>query len=198
MRFFFFLALTAVLCGCPARPAPTALDAGAPAAAAPAGARPRLLAVGPRLLSNQTSQPISVWATHLKPGMTLELSGAVTLSLPLTVLDETHAFTRLPAHVESADGLAEAMIQVALKGGEGKVAGLVLVNDTHFPDLTALVASPDGAWLFALSTPDDHVYALELATKQVTQLQTADGPSALAVWTDPEKKSWLVVAHRFA
>ena len=198
MRFFFFLALTAVLCGCPARPAPTALDAGAPAAAAAAGARPRLLAVGPRLLSNQTSQPISVWATHLKPGMTLELSGAVTLSLPLTVLDETHAFTRLPAHVESADGLAEAMIQVALKGGEGKVAGLVLVNDTHFPDLTALVASPDGAWLFALSTPDDHVYALELATKQVTQLQTADGPSALAVWTDPEKKSWLVVAHRFA
>jgi len=159
---------------------------------------PRLLAVGPRLLSNQTSQPLSIWGTKLAAGMTLKLTGAVTLELPLTVLDETHAFARLPAGLESADGLAESQISVALNGGEGEVPKLTLINDTHFADLTALVSSPDGAWLFALSTPDDRVYAYEVKTKQVTQLQTADGPSAIAVWTDGEKKSWLVVAHRFA
>ncbi len=130
--------------------------------------------------------------------MTLKLTGAVTLELPLTVLDETHAFARLPGNLESADGLAESQISVALNGGEGDVPKLTLINDTHFADLTALVASPEGAWLFALSSPDDRVYAFEVKTRQVTQLQTADGPSAIAVWTDGEKKQWLVVAHRFS
>ncbi len=199
MRFALFLFLVAAaLSGCPPAEKPALIADAGHAATAVDSNRPRLLAVGPRLLSNQTSQPLSIWGTHLKSGMTLELTGAVTLSLPLTVLDEGHAFTRLPAHVESADGLAEGQIQVGLKEGDAKVAALVLVNDTHFPDLTALVASPDGAWLFALSGPDDRVYALELATKQVTRLQTADGPSAIAVWVDAKKKPWLVVAHRFA
>lgn len=197
MRFVLFTALVAFFCACPSS-SPKVPAADASVAVAPLKDRPRLLAVGPRLLSNQTSQPISIWGTHLKAGMKLELTGAVTLSLPITVLDETHAFARLPAHLESADGLAEGAIKVNVTGGETKVAPLILVNDTHFPDLTALAASPDGAWLFALSGPDDHVYALEVATKQVTRLQTADGPSALAVWTDSSKKPWLVVAHRFS
>lgn len=183
-------------------PAPTAPGAGDASAAQAVVARPRelprLLAIGPRLLSNQTSQPLSIWATHLKPGMTLELSGAVTLSLPLVVLDEGHAFARLPAHLETNDGLSEGVIVPALSGGEGTVAPLILIADTHFPDLTSIVASPDGAWLFAVSAPDDCVYALEVATKQVTRLQTADGPSAIALWTDPQKKAWVVVAHRFS
>lgn len=132
--------------------------------------------------------------------MTLELGGAATLSLPLTVLDENHAFARLPANVESADGLAEAQLHVTLGGGAPglKPHELTLVNDTHFPDLTALVGSPDGAWLYAVSAPDDHVYALDTKSKQVTRLQTGDGPSAIAVWVDAKKKAWLVVGHRFA
>ena len=138
-----------------------------------------------------------MWGSNLKEGMKLQLSGAVTLQLPLTVVDSTHAFTRLPKDLQSGDGRAEALIQVQLSGAEGKAA-LTLINDTHFPDLTALVASPDGAWLYALSGPDDCVYALQLETKKVTRLQTPDGPSAIAVWTDAQKKSWLVVAHRFS
>ena len=193
MRTLFVLLAVTLIPGCPSKSAPVApIDAGAPADG------PRLLAVGPRLISNQTSQPISVWGTHLKQGMTLELTGATKLSLPLVVIDEHHAFGRLPANLEVADAFAEGAITVTLSGATGAVPPLTLVNDTHFPDLTALAISPDGAWLFAASGPEDLVYALELKTKQVTRLQTADGPSALAVWTDPSNKSWLVVAHRFS
>src|SRR4051812_17900841 len=53
------------LCACAPKPAAQlTVDAGASPGSA------QLLAVGPRLLSNQTSQPISVWGTGLKPGMT--------------------------------------------------------------------------------------------------------------------------------
>lgn len=193
MRSPLALLALALILGCPCKPsAPVAIDAGAGVGA------PHLLAVGPRLLSNQTSQPISVWGTHLKAGMKLELSGAAKLTVPLVVLDESHAFGRLPANLEVAGGFAEGSVNVALTGAEGTATPLTLVNDTHFPDLVALAASPDGAWLFAASTNEDLVYALEVETKQVTRLQTADGPSALGVWTDAANKPWLVVAHRYA
>ncbi len=181
--------LAVLLCACP--PSSPRADPVPDAGAAPVG--PRLLAVGPRLISNQTSQPISVWGERLTEGLTLELSGAATLSLPLTVLDPGHAFARLPAHLESADGLAEGVLLAKLKGSDAPAQTITLINDTHFPDLTALAGSADGGWLFAASAPDDHVYAFDAQARQVTRLQTGDGPSAIAIW-----KSWLVVAHRFA
>jgi DNA-binding beta-propeller fold protein YncE len=180
-----------LLCACTSKPAAVAI-------ARDAGKSARFLAAGPRLLSNQTSQPIAVWGTGLEQGMKLLVSGAATLSLPLTVVDEGHAFGRLPANLEVAGGFAEGTLNLQLTDAQGTVPPLTLINDTHFPDLTALVLSPDGAWLFAASTPEDQVYALEVATGQVTRLPTDDGPSALAVWTDATKKSWLVVAHRYS
>ncbi len=195
MRPFFLLLAVTLLLGCPSKPAgPAPIDAG-PALDADS---PQVLAVGPRLLSNQTSQPLSVWGTHLKAGLKLELSGAAKVTVPLTVLDEGHAFGRLPANVEVADAFAEGSLKVAFEGATGTVPPLTLVNDTHFPDLTAMALSPDAQWLYAISQPEDLVYALELKTRQVTKLQTADGPSALAIYVDASKKAWVAVAHRFS
>ena len=161
--------------------------------AAPAAPKAKLLTVGPRLLSNQTSQPLSVTGEGLTEGMELLLGAPLNLSLKLTVLDERHAWARLPAHV-AVGSFPEAAIDVAVSRAEGK-AQLRLINDTTFPDLTALARSRDGAVLFALSGTTDTVFRVELASKQVTALPMGDGPSALGTWVDPEGSEWLAVLH---
>ncbi len=157
--------------------------------------RPTLRTIGPRLLSNQTSQPLSVTGERLVPGLSLHLGAPVELDLPLTVLDATHAWARLPANASVGDQ-SEQSIEVTLSGGDGQ-ASLRLINDTGFPDLTTLVVSPDGRFAFTSSGPTDTVYRIELGTRRVTPIRVGDGPSALAVWTDAAKHSFLVVVHQY-
>lgn len=190
MRRHGLLLVVVVLAGC-RKP-----DTTPPAAVPDAGRGPRLLSVGPRLLSNQTSQPLSVVGEGLVEGLTLRLGAPVSRELPLTVLDARHAFTRLPAGVELG-AQSEVLVEASLRGGEGQ-APLRLINDTTFPDLTALTRSRDGARLFALSGPTDTVFRVELATKEVTALRVNDGPSALSTWVDPDGTEWLAVVHQFA
>lgn len=181
-----------MLGGCPkpdTRSQPQVPDA---AAAVP---KARLLTVGPRLLSNQTSQPLSITGEGLAAGMELLLGPPLNQSLKLTVVDERHAYARLPAHA-SAGTFPEAVIDVTLSRAEGK-ATLRLINDTTFPDLTALARSRDGSLLFALSGTTDTVFRVEVATKQVTAIPVGDGPSALATLLDAEGTEWLAVAHFF-
>lgn len=161
-----------------------------------AGPRARLLSVGPRLLSNQTSQPLSVVGEGLRPGMALQLSAPISRALPLSVLDDRHAFARLPGALPLGQA-PEVVVAVSVEGAEG-AASLRLINDTTFPDLTALARSADASLLFALSGPTDTVFRLELASRQVTALAVDDGPSALASWIDGEATEWLVVAHQFS
>ncbi|HLM44688.1 MAG TPA: MtsA protein, partial [Myxococcaceae bacterium] len=61
------------------------------------GPRPRLDSVGPRLTSNQTSQPLAVHGEGLVPGLRLVLGPPLSRELPLTVVDARHAYTRLPS-----------------------------------------------------------------------------------------------------
>ncbi|MGV3619598.1 MAG: PQQ-binding-like beta-propeller repeat protein [Archangium sp.] len=180
--------LTLLLCAC-SKP-----DTKVAAAVPDAGPSAKLISVGPRLLSNQTSQPLSISGEGLKPGMTLELGGQ---SLPLTVWDDRHAFARMPANMKVTGGFSEIVLDARVTGAEG-VAKLRLINDTSFPDLTALVASADGATLFVLSSTTDEVFAIDVASHEVTRIATDDGPSALATWTDAEKNEWLVIAHQYA
>ncbi len=147
-------------------------------------------------MSNQTSQPLAVLGERLAAGAALELGPPISRALPLVVLDARHAYARLPEGVGASAG-AEAPVPVRLAGGDGE-AELRLINDVAFPDLTALAASPDGAALFAVSGPEDAVYAFELATRKVTRLEVGDGPSAIAAWRDGEGRGWMVVAHQFA
>ncbi len=160
------------------------------------GPSAKLLSVGPRLLSNQTSQPLAIVGEGLTKGMVLDLGAPLSRTLPLTVWDERHAYARLPGGL-AVGSLSEVLVEARVRGASG-VAQLRLINDTTFPDLTALVRSGDGKTLFALSGTTDSVHAIDVATQTVTTIPTDDGPSALALWVDAEKTEWLVIAHQFA
>lgn len=163
---------------------------------------PRLLAVGPKLTSNQTSQPLAVYGERLTPGLRLVVGPPLSLELPLKVEDAGHAYARLPAGLALPPDAPQVVVTVRLAGGEGTApegeARLVVVNDAAFPDLTAMVLAPDGRTLFIASPPTDTVFALEVASGRVSPLEVGDGPSALAAYEDAGGRAWLAVAHRFS
>jgi DNA-binding beta-propeller fold protein YncE len=168
-------------------------------------ARPmaRLLAVGPRLTSNQTSQPLAVYGEGLEQGMRLALGPPLARELPLKVVDARHAYARLPADMALPADQSQVSVTVRLVTAQGGPAAegqarLDVVNDAAFPDLFALALSPDGRTAFVASPPTDTVFAVEVATGQVTRLATADGPSAIATYKDAGGRPWLAVAHRFS
>jgi len=150
------------------------------------GSRPSLQSVGPRLVSNQTSQPLSVVGSGLRPGIRLRVGGQL---VPLAVIDDRHAYGRLqPVPVPAAE--PQQTFQAALEDGEG-TAPLTVVNDAAFPDLTALAVRADGH-VFAASTTTDELFELDPETGAISRHATFDGPTALACWG-----STLVVTHRF-
>jgi hypothetical protein len=151
-----------------------------------------LKTVGPRLVSNATSTPLTVTGSGLSKTTTLVLGPPAKLRLPLVVLDDGHAFTRLPAGVDLGTA-SEAVVEVSLEGASGRTE-LRFINDTGFPDLVAMAQTRDGKWLVAASTTEDVVYAVELVTKKVSRIEVADGPSALAALG----QSSIVVGHLFA
>jgi len=157
---------------------------------------PRLHSVGPRLISNQTSQPLSILGEQFTVGLALKLGPPLNLSVPLTVLDSRHAYARLPANLPVGNA-SETLINATLEGGSGS-AELRVIGDTSFPDLTAAVLSSDGAHLFAISGPEDRVYDIELSTGTSRPIAVGDGPSAIAIWSDERKQEWVLVAHQFA
>ncbi|WP_224242080.1 NHL repeat-containing protein [Hyalangium gracile] len=174
-----------------------------PDAQAPAAPAARLLSVGPRLTSNQTSEPLSVYGEGLEQGMRLALGPPVSRELPLKVVDARHGYARLPADVSLPPELPIASVTARLIAPAGKPAPegearLDVVNDAAFPDLFALALSPDGRTAFIASPPTDTVFALDVGSGQVTALATADGPSAIATYKDVAGQSWLAVAHRFS
>ncbi|EAU67035.1 hypothetical protein [Stigmatella aurantiaca] len=170
--------------------------------APPPSPRARLLAVGPWLTSNQTTQPLAVYGEGLVAGMRLALGPPLSRELPLRVVDAGHAYARLPAGLVLPEEQPQVNVSVRLVGDGGAEAEgekrLDVVNDTAFPDLTELVLAPDGRTAFIASPPTDTVFALEVATGQVTPLAVADGPSALATYNDAGGRPWLAVAHRFS
>ncbi|WP_225409854.1 NHL repeat-containing protein [Stigmatella hybrida] len=172
-----------------------------PRAAPPPVPRARLSAVGPWLTSNQTSQPLAVYGEGLAPGMRLALGPPLSRELPLKVVDARHAYARLPAGLALPVDQPQVNVTVRLVADGGAAPEgekrLDLVNDAAFPDLTELALSPDGRVAFIASAPTDTVFALELATGQVTPLAVGDGPSALATYNDAGGHPWLAVAHRF-
>lgn len=167
-----------------------------PAPAVPdAAVRAKVISVGPRLLSNQTSQPISVVAEKLVQGQKLELGAPVSRSIELVVIDETHAYGRLPPGLANG-AFPEVVVEARVTDHDG-VAELRLINDVNFPDVSAFVLSSDGKRAFAASGTTDVVFALELASGAVTSIAVGDGPSALAIWREGPTE-WLLVAHQFS
>src|SRR5688500_5600919 len=116
---------------------------------------PRLDAVGPRVISNATSQPLAIYGERFTPGMKLVLELQPPVSLPTVVVDRKQLAARLPAAPLPAD-VASLRVPAHLINAEGqRVAGdsfVKIVNDAGFPvpydlavtrDGTAFVASPN-------------------------------------------------------
>jgi DNA-binding beta-propeller fold protein YncE len=199
LAVFTALALCAVAVGFAAL---RSREAEVPRAVEPARPAARLLAVGPRLTSNQTAQPLAVYGERLEPGMRLALGAPLSRELPLKVVDERHAYARLPADLTLPVELPQASVTARLVVAQGAApegeVRLDVVNDAAFPDLFAMALAPDGSTVFVASPPTDTVFAVEVGTGKVTALAAGDGPSALATYKDAGGRPWLAVAHRFS
>lgn len=160
-----------------------------------------LAGIGPRLISNQTSQPIAVYGSGLRAGARLHLGPPFSRDFPIAIWDESHGFARIDGLAIPAE-LIEQTISVSLVADETQPADgeapLTIVNDGSFPDLLALTCSADGRLAFALSTTTDELFAADLATGKVTVIPTADGPAALANWVEADGREWIAVAHRYS
>ena len=154
----------------------------------------RLTGVGPRMVSNQTSQPVSLYGENLRRGMKLRLSEPFDRAVPMTVVDARHAYARLPSDLTLPVGTAQVTAALSIDGQRTRSeVGLTVVNDAAFADYTLLVRSGDVLW--AASTTTDALVRLDPSTGEVSHLPGGDGPSALAAWTEADGQPRLAVAH---
>lgn len=158
----------------------------------------RLQAIGPRLVSNQTSQPLALYGSGFRAGMQVVLDDPAS-ALPATVLDDGHAYVRLPPRaLPPADVQRVIPVQIRLPDGTLSSPPLMLtvVNDAAFVDFTAAVTARTIPRTFALSPNTDQLFVVD-ADAAPKALSTGDGPSALDTWQDDGGAEHLVVAHLY-
>lgn len=162
------------------------------------GPAPVLRDIGPRQLSNQTSQPLALVGDHFYQGMTLFLGPPFARTLPVTVVDAHHAYARLPADLTLPKGTVQQAVAVRLSRAlSAPPVTLLVVNDQGFPDLTSLAVTLDGARVWAASVTTDELVGVDTRTGAVSVVPAGDGPSALATWAASGKQA-LAVAHAWA
>jgi hypothetical protein len=158
---------------------------------APAG--PRLDAVGPRVVSNQTSYPLAIWGDGFTDGLVLELELNPPLRLPTRRLDARHLAARLPGGVRLPPDVAAERVRTRLLDAGGVAlpgeSWVKIVNDTAFATPLDLVAAEDT--VFVASPTTDEVWVLPPSGAPYA-VPGGDGPRALAVAGDA-----VVVAAQF-
>ncbi len=163
---------------------------------------PRLDAVGPRIVSNQTTYPVMLYGERFTEGMKLQVGPPYSTELPCALVDKTHATALLPATKSFAlGGSSEAAASAKLlaadgKPGEGEVK-ITVIDDVGFPQPTGLIAASDGKRAFAVSPTTDEVWVYHLDGAPVERITVGDGPRALGL-TGSAAGERLVVAHDFA
>ena len=158
---------------------------------------PRLVDVGPRIVSNQTAQPLSLQGANFRRGMRLRVGPPFERTVPIAVVDTTHAYARLPADLTLPPETPQVTVALSVEGQRAPPeAGLTVVNDAGFADWTQLVRAGDLLW--AASATTDALARVDPATGEVTRFPGGDGPSALATWTEPDGTPRLAVAHAWA
>ena len=157
----------------------------------------RLTDVGPRVVSNQTAQPVSLYGENLRRGMKLRLSAPFDRTVPMTVVDARHAYARLPADLSLPAETAQVTAVLSVEGQRSRSGvGLTVVNDAGFADYTLLVRAGDALWAGSQTT--DTLVRIDPVTGEVSRFPGGDGPSALAAWTEPDGAPRLAVAHAWA
>lgn len=149
----------------------------------------QLTDVGPRVVSNQTSQPLALIGTGFRDGMELELGAPFNRKVAVKVVDATHAYARLPADLVF-DASADAVVPTLGIAGSGKPPiRLRIVNDAAFPDATTLKVIGEKAFITSQTT--DTLYRVGIGSEvRVEKLPAGDGPSVLAT-----NGRDLVIAH---
>jgi DNA-binding beta-propeller fold protein YncE len=159
---------------------------------------PVLRDIGPRQVSNQTSQPLALLGDNFYQGMTLLLGPPFDRRLPVTVVDAQHGYARLPADLTLPAATVQQAVQLRLsRAVSAPPVTLLLVNDRGFPDLTSLAITENGARLWAASVTTDELVGVDPEKGTVSVVAGGDGPSALATFTQ-EGRPWLAVAHAWA
>ena len=158
---------------------------------------PELLSAGPRLLSNDTAQPVSLYGKRFAPGMQVRLGAPFNRVLPAAVVDAEHAYLRLPASLDLPASQAEGTLTLSLLGAKAQV-NIVLINNRHFPELRALALGAAGRTLLAVSTTTDTGYRLLAAgLTPPNSVGLSDGPTAVAALPSPAPEEQFVVVHRY-
>lgn len=172
-----------------AGPTPETGQVGPAADALPGGA---LRSVSPRLVSNETSQPLLVFGSGFEEGVRLLVQG-VSEPLETTRIDRGHLTAVLPAGIAAPPHRPFRRIRVGLVGQpEGPSAHIDVVNDVDYPLPYALELSADGQRLFVASPTTDEVLCVDRAGGAVVRVPVGDGPRALARWGNK-----LLVGHRY-
>ncbi len=95
----------------------------------------RLVDVGPRVVSNQTGQPVALYGENFRQGMKLRLAAPFDRTVPMTVVDAGHAYARLPADLTLPPETAQVTIALSIDGQRARAeVGLTVVNDAGFAD----------------------------------------------------------------
>ena len=161
---------------------------------------PRLDAIAPRVISNQTSYPVAISGDGFTAGMRLALGPPWSAEVETVLIDGRHLGARLP--ITAATGKAESATTARLLEASGEPAdgqvSLVVIDDAGFPTPTGLVASGDGRLAFAVSPTTDEVWVWHRDGSAAERVQVGDGPRALALAGSSGAGEQLVVVHEFS
>lgn len=167
------------------------------------GTGPSFADVGPRIVSNQTAYPISLYGRGLEPGTVLTLIGERRVQLPTRFVTAEELSALIPAEAMSiTDPMRDSFdLRLELTDPRGQAvpgaAQLTVVNDRDFATPTAIELDRAGRRVYVTSKTTDEVWAVERATGAITKIAVGDGPVALAGW-HRTGESWLVVSHEHA
>lgn|GEM_PF-362216 len=175
---------------------PNATEAPSPAEkATPPG--PRLVAVGPRLISNETDYPLWVYGQGFAEGATVKVGDQ---TLQTHVVDAGHLTAVMPAsRTPYPQNAAAADKTVTVVDKDGKplpgTATLTVVDDANFPTPYAMVATSDGTLVIASPTTDELWWLAP--NKPPTAMRAKDRPRGLALYRPEGGKEQVVVAYEF-
>ncbi len=159
-----------------------------------------LLDVGPRILSNETHYPISLYGHGFTEGLTLVLSGERRIELETAFVSETELGAVLPAgQLVTRDSTREAFdLQLQLRRADKTMlegqAVLTVVNDQSFFTPLALELGADEGQVFVTSRTTDELLLVDRKNGGLERIPVGDGPVGLARWRKG-KAVHLVVSH---
>jgi hypothetical protein len=158
---------------------------------------PKLVAISPLQISNETNYPATLYGEDLDEEFTLILEGpgGKKIEIPTTPIDRRHLGVIIPAGLPVAMERARDKFTVRLLDEEMEpVPGetsVMVSNDAAFFTPLDLV-EVDGRFYVASPTTDE-IISLPRGGGSLTSFRVGDGPRALASYRDPTGHPWLLV-----